>query len=56
MVPPNGPSFGPLDVDVDPLVVAGRVGEPVDAVLVDGDPVAGAELLADGARRPRRGW
>ena len=35
MVPPNGPSLRALDVDVDPLVVAGGVGELVDPVLVD---------------------
>ena len=39
-----------LDVDVDPLVVAGGLGERVDAVLLDGQPVAGAEVLADGSR------
>ena len=48
MVPPNGPSFGALDVDVDPLVVAGGLREPVDPLLVDRQPVGGAELLADG--------
>ena len=47
MVPPNGPAGGALDVDVDPLVVAGRVGERVDPLLVDLEPLAGAELLAD---------
>ena len=35
MVPPNGPRLGALDVDVDPLVVVGRVGELVDPLLVD---------------------
>jgi hypothetical protein len=38
-------------VDVDPLVVARRVGEPVDAVLLDREPLAGAERLADGGRQ-----
>ena len=41
-----------VDVDVDPLVVAGRVGEPVDAVLVDERPVAdeqfGTQARVDG--------
>ena len=37
-----------LLVDVDPLVVVGGVGEQVDAVLVDLEPVAGAEVLAHG--------
>ena len=36
-----------VDVDVDPLVVAGRLGELVDPVLLDGQPLAGAEILAD---------
>ena len=35
-----------LHVDVDPLVVTGRVGEEVHPVLGDLHPVAGAELLA----------
>ena len=48
MVPPNGPGRRALLVDVDPLVVVGGVGEQVDPVLVDLDPVGGAELLADG--------
>ena len=46
MVPPNGPSRRTLDVDVDPLVVVGRVGELVDPVLVDRQPLGGADLLA----------
>jgi hypothetical protein len=32
---------------VDPLVVPGGVGEPVDLVLVDKMPAAVAEVLAD---------
>ena len=35
-------------VDVDPLVVARRLRERVHTVLLDGQPVAGAEVLADG--------
>ena len=42
------PGGGALGVDVDPLVVAGGVGERVDPLLVDRDPVAVAEVLADG--------
>ena len=38
---------GPLRVDVDVLVVAGGVGEGVDAPLGDLQPLAHAELLAD---------
>ena len=44
MGPPNGRFLlGPLDVDVDPLTVAGELGEAVDHVLGDldlGSPVA----------------
>ena len=46
MVSPNGPARRALHVDVDPLVVVGRVGERGDAVLVDGEPVAGAEVAS----------
>ncbi|EXF43928.1 hypothetical protein BAY1663_03669 [Pseudomonas sp. BAY1663] len=38
---------GFLGVDVDELVVAGAVGELVDALLVDGEPGGAAQLLAD---------
>jgi hypothetical protein len=41
-------SPGPVDVDVDPLMIAGRVGERVDAVLIDSDPLGDAEFLTDG--------
>src|SRR2546429_3977156 len=40
--------LGPLDVDVDPLVVAGGLGERVDPLLGDLQPVAVAEVLALG--------
>ena len=36
-----------LDVHVDPLVVAGDLGEAVDHLLVDRAPVAGADRLPD---------
>ena len=39
------PRLGLLDVDVDPLVVAGRVGEQVDLLLAQLLPVAVAEVL-----------
>ena len=39
--------LGPLDVDVDPLVVAGELGEGVDVGLGDGAPLARADLLTD---------
>jgi len=37
----------PLGVDMDPLVVAGRVREQVHALLVDLEPLAVAEVLAE---------
>ena len=40
-------ALGAFDVDVDPLVVAGGVGELVDHRLIDRHPVAGADPLAD---------
>ena len=41
------PVLGALGVDVDPLVVAGRVGEQVDLLLGDGRPLGPPEVLAD---------
>jgi hypothetical protein len=41
--------FGALGVDVDPLVVAGDLGEAVDALLIHGQPVGDAELLSEQA-------
>jgi hypothetical protein len=38
--------LGPLGVDVDPLVVAGDLGERVDVVLGDLVPLRGPEDLA----------
>src|SRR6267378_3764903 len=38
---------GAFRVDMNPLLVAGRLGELVDAVLGDLDPVADADLGAD---------
>ena len=43
----EGPVLGPLGVDVDPLVVVGRVGEEVHPVLGDRLPLGVSELLAD---------
>ena len=48
------PVLGPLDVAVDPLVVERRLGELVDLVLGDRDPVGGAEIGADGGQQRRR--
>ena len=39
--------FGPLNVDVDPLVIAGELGESVDVLLGDRAPITRADLLAD---------
>ena len=39
---------GALEVDVDPLVVTGRLGEGVDALLLHDQPGARAQLGADG--------
>ena len=45
----------PLDVDVDPLVVAGELGEGVDVLLGDGAPLARADRPARaGPAFPRR--
>src|ERR1700760_2272993 len=41
------PGRGALGVDVDPLVILGVVGEAVDPLLVDLEPLAGADLLTD---------
>ena len=40
-------ALGPLDVDVDPLVIAGDAGEGVDVLLGDGAPIRGTDLPAD---------
>jgi hypothetical protein len=41
-------AFGAFDIDMDPLMVAGHVGELVDLVLGHVDRLApGAEFLAD---------
>jgi hypothetical protein len=40
--------LGSLDVDVDPLMIAGGVGESIDAVLIDRYPLRDAEFLTDG--------
>src|ERR1700692_650878 len=39
-------ALGALDIDMDPLVVAGGVGEFVDLLLGDRVPVADPDLLA----------
>ena len=41
-------ALGALDVDVDPLVVARRVGKPIDLLLRDLHPFAYADLAANG--------
>src|SRR3546814_13758676 len=42
------PGAGLLDVDVNPLVIVGRVGEQIDAVLRDRQPLAAAERMTNG--------
>ena len=37
----------PFHIDMDPLMIAGGVGECVDHRLVDDQPFAGGEFLAD---------
>jgi hypothetical protein len=39
--------FRPLDIDMDPLLIAGALAEVIDARLVDGYPVGDAEFLSD---------
>src|SRR5215831_13441846 len=48
-------TFGALDVDMDPLAIAGAGRERVDAILVDRDPFGRAELMAGELRRGRHG-
>ncbi|MCY1464862.1 hypothetical protein D9M71_829380 [compost metagenome] len=43
----EGATGGAGRVDVDPLVIAGGLGELVDTRLLDADPRALAQLLAD---------
>ena len=38
-------------IRVDPLRVVGRLGEPIDALLVDLEPLGRPELLADQVRQ-----
>src|SRR5438067_7616319 len=39
-------ALGALDIDMDPLMIAGRVGEFVDLLLGHREPVADPDLLA----------
>ena len=50
IVAPKGPVAARSGIDVDPLVVARRVGERVDALLVDLHPLRGAQDVALGPR------
>ena len=43
----EGALFGPLGIDVDPLVIVGGVGEEVDPFLCDRLPLGVADLLSD---------
>ena len=47
MVVPKGVSLARSGIDVDELVVVGDVGELVDLVLGDLEPLAGALVVAD---------
>jgi hypothetical protein len=44
----EGALLGALGVDVDPLIVTRGLGEAVDALLVDLEPLARAEVLPHG--------
>lgn len=46
------PGCRPLGVDVDPLPVAGGVGEQVDLMLGDRTPPGVAQVLADRRAEP----
>src|SRR4051812_46701693 len=48
VMPPGSSCFRRLLVDMDPLLVAGRLRKQVDAFLSDIDPFAGTNLGADG--------
>src|SRR5262245_65716176 len=48
-------AFRTLDIDVDPLPIAGAGGKGVDAILIDRDPAGRPELAADELRRARHG-
>ena len=39
---------GELGIDMNPLVIAGRGGESVDAILIDNYPVAVAKVITHG--------
>src|SRR5262245_59347882 len=43
----------PIDIDVDPLPVAGAGRKTIDAILVDRNPTRGPELATDELRRRR---
>ncbi len=43
----GGRVFGAFEIDVNELVIVGAVGEFVDAILVDGEPLGRRELFAD---------
>ena len=50
--PTEGALGRPLGIDVDPLMIAGGLGEGVDALLGDFQPVAVAEVLSGLGERP----
>jgi hypothetical protein len=48
--------LGALHVDVNPLMVIGRIRELVDSILLHREPVAVPEVLADGVLEFVRGF
>jgi hypothetical protein len=44
-------ALGALDIDMDPLTIAGACREPIDAVLIDCNPFGHAQVAADALRR-----
>src|SRR5262249_49766217 len=48
-------AFRTLDIDVDPLPIAGAGGKGVDAILIDRHPAGRPELAADELRRACHG-
>jgi hypothetical protein len=47
---------GALDIDVNPVVIVGRVRKQVDRRLIDDEPRAGAEALTDMRQHRGRAW
>ena len=52
----EGGAPSPLGIDMDPVVVAGRLREAVDLVLRDGVPCRGSELARRRAESSSLQW